>query len=195
MAGWNNPSMPWRELEGILSDRDVGSGRPHPAELDEARRPRIGVPAPGATTPYAELHAHSHYSFLDGASSPAELVNEARALGLEALALVDHDGLYGAVRFAEAAAEAGLPTVFGTEFTLGLDAPQNGIPDPDGSHLVALATGPAGYTALATALTDGYLTTDARGAPGEKGRPVFELERLAETAGGEWMVLSGCRKG
>lgn len=197
MAGWNNPAMPWRELEGILSDRDVGSssGRRHSAELDEARRPRVGVPAPGAATPYAELHAHSHYSFLDGASSPAELVNEARALGLEALALVDHDGLYGAVRFAEAAAEAGLPTVFGTEFTLGLEAPQNGIPDPDGSHLVALATGPAGYTALATALTDGYLTTDAHGVPGEKGRPVFELERLAETAGGEWLVLSGCRKG
>ncbi|MGC5077177.1 error-prone DNA polymerase [Agrococcus sp. DT81.2] len=194
--GWNNPRMPWRELEGILSDRDVGSSsRQHPAELDELRRPHVRVPAPGAATPYAELHAHSHYSFLDGASSPAELVNEARALGLEALALVDHDGLYGAVRFAEAAADAGLPTVFGTEFTLGLEAPQNGIPDPDGSHLVALATGPAGYTALATALTDGYLTTDAHGVPGEKGRPVFELERLAETAAGEWLVLSGCRKG
>ncbi|WP_347754402.1 error-prone DNA polymerase [Agrococcus sp. ProA11] len=195
MAGWNNPSMPWRELEGILSDRDVSAGKTAvAAELEEARRPRIRVPAPGATTPYAELHAHSHYSFLDGASSPAELVNEARRLGLEALALVDHDGLYGAVRFAEAAAEAELPTVFGTEFTLGLEAPQHGIPDPDGSHLVALATGPAGYTALATALTDGYLTSDMHG-PGEKGRPVFELEQLAETANGEWMVLSGCRKG
>ncbi|MEV7528170.1 error-prone DNA polymerase [Agrococcus sediminis] len=195
MAGWNNPAMPWRELEGILSDRDVGAGKvAHPAELDDARRERIRVPAPGAATPYAELHAHSHYSFLDGASSPAELVNEARRLGLEALALVDHDGLYGAVRFAEAAAEAGLPTVFGTEFTLGLEAPQQGVPDPDGSHLVALATGPAGYTALATALTDGYLATDLHG-PGEKGRPIFELERLAETARGEWLILSGCRKG
>ena len=194
--GWNNPAMPWSELEGILSDRDVGAGKAagRTDELDEARRPRIRVPAPGAATPYAELHAHSHYSFLDGASSPAELVNEARRLGLEALALVDHDGLYGAVRFAEAAAEAQLPTVFGTEFSLGLETPQNGIPDPDGSHLVALATGPAGYSALAAALTDGYLTTDSHG-PGEKGRPIFELERLAEAAGGEWLILSGCRKG
>ena len=195
MAGWNNPSMPWRELEGILSDRDVGAGKAAGAdELDDARRARIRVPAPGTATPYAELHAHSHYSFLDGASSPAELVNEARRLGLEALALVDHDGLYGAVRFAEAAAEASLPTVFGTEFSLGLETPQNGIPDPDGSHLVALATGPAGYSALASALTDGYLSTDLHG-PGEKGRPIFELERLAEAARGEWMILSGCRKG
>ncbi|GEK81616.1 error-prone DNA polymerase [Agrococcus baldri] len=190
--GWNNPAMPWRELEGILSDRDVGTK--HTTEPDDARRPRIRVPAAGAATPYAELHAHSHYSFLDGASSPAELVNEARRLGLEALALVDHDGLYGAVRFAEAAAEAQLPTVFGTEFSLGLATPQNGIPDPDGSHLVALATGPAGYSALASALTDGYLTTDLHG-PGEKGRPIFGLESLAEAARGEWLILSGCRKG
>ncbi|MCH1884424.1 error-prone DNA polymerase [Agrococcus sp. ARC_14] len=196
MAGWNNPAMPWRELEGILSDRDVGAGKTagHATELDEARRQRIRVPAPEQATPYAELHAHSHYSFLDGASSPAELVNEARRLGLEALALVDHDGLYGAVRFAEAAAEAQLPTVFGTEFTLGLETPQNGIPDPDGSHLIALATGPAGYSALASALTDGYLTSDIHG-PGEKGRPIFELDRLAEAAHGEWLILSGCRKG
>ncbi|WP_206448381.1 error-prone DNA polymerase [Agrococcus sp. KRD186] len=192
MAGWNNPAMPWRELEGILSDRDVGTK--HTTESDDARRARIRVPAAGAATPYAELHAHSHYSFLDGASSPAELVNEARRLGLEALALVDHDGLYGAVRFAEAAAEAQLPTVFGTEFTLGLETPQNGIPDPDGSHLVALATGPAGYSALASALTDGYLTSDIHG-PGEKGRPIFGLETLAEAARGEWLILSGCRKG
>ncbi len=193
--GWNNPSMPWRELEGILSDRDAGAGKAagH-AELDEARRPRVRVPARDAVVPYAELHAHSHYSFLDGASSPAELVNEARRLGLEALALVDHDGLYGAVRFAEAAAEAQLPTVFGTEFSLGLESPQQGIPDPDGSHLVALVAGPTGYAALASALTDGYLTSDIHG-PGEKGRPVFELERLAEAARGEWMILSGCRKG
>lgn len=190
--GWNNPAMPWGELEGILSDRDVGTK--HTTEPDDERRPRIRVPAAGATTPYAELHAHSHYSFLDGASSPAELVNEAKRLGLEALALVDHDGLYGAVRFAEAAAEAQLPTVFGTEFSLGLTTPQNGIPDPEGSHLLALATGPAGYAALAAALTEGYLATDLHG-PGEKGRPIFELEQLAEAARGEWMILTGCRKG
>ena len=52
--------------------------------------------------PYAELHAHSAFSFLDGASQPEHLVGEAAELGLEALALTDHDGLYGVVRFAEA---------------------------------------------------------------------------------------------
>src|SRR6185369_5067439 len=71
---------------------------------------------------YAELHCHSNFSFLDGASHPEELVEEAARLGLAALACTDHDGFYGVVRFAEAARPLGLPTVFGTELTLGLGA-------------------------------------------------------------------------
>ncbi|MFC4124845.1 error-prone DNA polymerase [Nocardia rhizosphaerae] len=77
---------------------------------------------PAATVPYAELHVHSAYSFLDGASQPEELVEEAVRLGLEALALTDHNGFYGTVRFAEAAREWGMPTVFGAELSLGTDA-------------------------------------------------------------------------
>ena len=56
-----------------------------------------------AAVPYAELHCHSNFSFLDGASHPEELVSETVRLGLEALALTDHEGVYGVVRFAEAA--------------------------------------------------------------------------------------------
>ena len=67
--------------------------------------------------PYAELHCHSNFSFLDGASHPEELAEEAARLDLVALALTDHDGLYGVVRFAEAARAVGLPTVF-AEITL-----------------------------------------------------------------------------
>src|SRR5919202_855420 len=70
---------------------------------------------------YAELHCHSNFSFLDGASHPEELVEEAVRLGLAALAITDHDGFYGVVRFAEAARAVGLPTVFGAELTLGLE--------------------------------------------------------------------------
>ncbi len=76
-----------------------------------------GGPGSGSV-PYAELHCHSNFSFLDGASHPEELVTEAARLGLEALALTDHNGFYGIVRFAEAARELGLPTIFGTELTL-----------------------------------------------------------------------------
>src|SRR5471030_248242 len=83
---------------------------------------------------YAELHAHSGFSFLDGSSDPEELVAEAHRLGLAALALTDHHGFYGVVRFAEAARVCGLPTVFGTELTIGLTAPQNGVADPEGER-------------------------------------------------------------
>ena len=77
---------------------------------------------------YAELHCHSHFSFLDGASAPDDLVARAVELGLAGLAITDHQGLYGAVRFAGAAEAAGLHAVIGIEIEL-LDA---AAPDPDG---------------------------------------------------------------
>ncbi|MGH9304940.1 MAG: PHP domain-containing protein, partial [Acidimicrobiales bacterium] len=67
---------------------------------------------------YAELHCHSSFSFLDGASHPEELVSAAKELGLEAIALTDHDGLYGVVRFFEAARELSVPVVYGAELSL-----------------------------------------------------------------------------
>jgi error-prone DNA polymerase len=68
------------------------------------------------------------------------LVEEAARLGLDAIALTDHDGMYGVVRFAEAARELGVRTVFGAELSLGLSGPQNGIPDPEGQHLCRVIT-------------------------------------------------------
>ena len=141
------------------------------------------------TEAYAELHAHSGFSFLDGSSDPEELVAEADRLGLAALALTDHHGFYGVVRFAEAARACGLPTVFGTEVTLAPASPRTGEADPTGAHLVVLARDPDGYARLSTVLADAHL------AGGEKGRPVFTLDALARAAGGHWLVLSGCRKG
>jgi DNA polymerase III alpha subunit len=76
--------------------------------------------------PFAELHCHSSFSFLDGASEAYDLVEEALALGLSALAVTDHQGLYGAVRFTTAAREAGLHPVVGIEVEL-LDP---AVPDP-----------------------------------------------------------------
>ena len=141
------------------------------------------------TERYAELHAHSGFSFLDGASDPEELVAEAHRLGLDALALTDHHGFYGVVRFAEAARAVGLPTVFGTEVTLAPASPRTGEPDPTGAHLLVLARDPVGYARLSTVLADAHL------AGGEKGKPVFTLDALARAAAGHWLVLSGCRKG
>ncbi|HYT27256.1 MAG TPA: PHP domain-containing protein, partial [Actinomycetota bacterium] len=161
----------------------------------ENPRPRLaprGARAPRGVR-YAELHCHSNFSFLDGASHPEELAEEAARLGLEALALTDHDGMYGAVRFAEAARAVGLPTVLGAELTLGLPPDAGGRghrnrPDPAGEHLVVLARGPAGYARLCRAVSAAQLA-------GSKGAPRIDLARLAGLHGGHWLVLTGCRKG
>ncbi len=138
----------------------------------------------GGETPYAELHCHSNFSFLDGASHPEELVEEAARVGLETLALTDHDGVYGVVRFAEAARSAGLPTVFGAEVTLGLTRAQAGVADPEGTHLVVLARSPAGYARLCKALTAAHLLGR------EKGRPLLGLDLLAAVGAGAEPDLS-----
>jgi error-prone DNA polymerase len=151
--------------------------------------------------PYAELHCHSNASFLDGGSHPEELAEEAARLRLEALAITDHDGMYGIVRFAEAARALGLPTVFGAELTLVPGRPQRatdrrpadgvgrtGSPDPGGEHLVVLARGAEGYGRLCRAISEAQMA-------GAKGAPVGDLGRLAGLHGGQWVVLTGCRKG
>jgi error-prone DNA polymerase len=140
--------------------------------------------------PYAELHAHSNFSFLDGASAPEKMLEEAALLGLHSLAITDHDGFYGVVRMAEAAeAYPGIGTVFGAELSLGLRTPQNGVADPEGGHLLVLARKEEGYHRLAGALTAAQL------AGSEKGRPLYDLGTLAGQADGHWAILSGCRKG
>src|SRR6187397_1946099 len=78
---------------------------------------------------YVELHAHSAYSFLDGASQPEELAARAAELGYEALALTDHDGVYGSLEFAHAAKAFGVRPITGAEVTL-LPAPAPAKPAP-----------------------------------------------------------------
>jgi len=195
VGGFNNPDMTWAQLERALSDRHPRPIGPKPNYDNAAasrHRPAYEPPAVRRRTgavPYAELHCHSNFSFLDGASHPEELVEEAVRLGLDALALTDHDGMYGVVRFAEAAKVLGVPTVFGAELTLGLTRPQNGIPDPEGRHLVVLARDPEGYARLCRAITSAQM------ASGEKGAPRFQLDDLAGIHAGHWQVLTGCRKG
>jgi error-prone DNA polymerase len=225
-VGWNNPIIPWRELERRLSGRPepaIGEPElPYPDEPHPRRghgqhppgdggdspawsRKRTAYEPPAITSktsvavPYAELHAHSSFSFLDGSSDPEQLVEEAVSLGIEALALTDHDGMYGVARFAEAAEAFGLPTVFGAELNLDIPMPATqaersiaarvGVEDPPGSHLLVLARNPDGYASLCRAISQAQL----RG--GAKGRPVYDLGELAELSNDNWLILTGCRKG
>ena len=208
--GFDNPVIPWRELERRLSDRtgtplwSNGSRRSDRASSNGAGVVRSlsghqagrgsGLPR----VPYAELHARSRFSFMDGSSNPEDLVAEAVRLELNALAITDRDGFYGVVRFAEAAEEAGLPTVFGAELTLGLPgSPRRSasagpaVRREQGRSVVVLARDPAGYAALGTLISEAHMA-------GRKGEPRLSTEMFLEAAAAHrdrWAILTGAHDG
>src|SRR5437762_410727 len=114
------------------------------------------------TSGYAELHCHTNFSFLEGASHPEEIAARAEELGLRAVAVTDHDGLYGSVRFGRAARERGLAAIVGAEVTLADDDPL-----APGAHLTLLVEDAAGYANLCRLLSRAQLA-------GRKGAPLAE---------------------
>ena len=123
---------------------------------------------------YAELHAHSCYSFLDGASQPIEVAERAAELGYDAFALTDHDSLCGSMEFARAARDAGLRPITGCELTL-----------TDGSHVTLLAEDERGYRNLCRLVTLAHAD--------DRRTPAATLEQLAAHAKG-LHCLSGCAR-
>jgi error-prone DNA polymerase len=147
-----------------------------------------------AAARYAELHCRSNFSFLEGASHPEELVARAVELGLEAVALTDRDGLYGAVRFAKAAKPTPLGAIAGAELTLevpDLRPKRRSAPTPEESarfpRLVLLAEDERGYANVARAISNAQLRGKKRDA----------RSRLADFDGKSdgVIVLSGSRQG
>jgi error-prone DNA polymerase len=156
--GWDSSRLPWREFERRLSwgksGGDGGDGRDgpgatvrrlpvrrpgrparpgRPGETERPARPGRGRQPAGPA--WAELHCHSSYSFLDGASSPEDLVAEAAA------------------------------TVFGAELSLDLPGGQGGVPDPVGQHLLVLARDPDGYRRLCRVISAAQLRGGEKGRP------------------------------
>ncbi|MFW0784360.1 error-prone DNA polymerase [Gordonia sp. CPCC 206044] len=203
--GWDQGPPTWSEMERVLSGRAPDGGRPgetfgpgdnsgdgndSPAWSRKRGSYRAeGIRRGRSTVAFAELHAHSSYSFLDGASMPEEMVEEAQRLDLRALALTDHDGFYGIVRFAEAAREFAMPTVFGAELSLEPDVTRTGVPDPPGEHLLVLARDGEGYRRLSRTIADAHMIA------GEKGLLRYDRDALPDLARGHWLILTGCRKG
>jgi error-prone DNA polymerase len=143
--------------------------------------------------PYVELHCHSAYSFLDGASHPAELAGAAAEQGHSALALTDHDGLHGAMEMAQALKPLGVRPITGAEVTLD-----------DGTHLTLLCETREGYTNLCRLLTashwhtrrwarEGWTEAGGRQDPLD-GEPHISLDDLEPLATG-LVCLSGCARG
>lgn len=143
---WNSGvPLSWRDLEQVLSGN-------YPSEL-----PALAPGGRGgennsvryySSQPFAELHAASSYNFLRGAASPTEMVHAAITCGLSGLALLDRDGFYGTVEFAQAAAGTGLATVFGAELSLP-EAP-----------LAVLCKEPQGYQRLSQVIAAARMAGD-----------------------------------
>ncbi|MDO5050042.1 MAG: error-prone DNA polymerase [Actinomycetaceae bacterium] len=130
------------------------------------------------SVPYAELHAHSAFSFLHGANLPEVLVQKAAKLGLDAIAVLDYDGMYSAVQTNVAAREEGIATVQGTEFRLR-----------GRTHLPILANNVDGYHELCEAISEFQLEKR------EKTETIVDAGHLAKFYRGNWTVLTGTRSG
>src|SRR5215211_5640932 len=145
---------------------------------------------------YVELHCHSAYSFLDGASHPVELAGAAAEQGHAALAVTDHDGLHGAMEAAQAMKPLGVRPITGAELTLD-----------DGCHLTLLCESRVGYSNLCRLITrahertrrwvrEGWDEPDENRRPRQDpidGEPAVSLEDVERHAGG-LVCLSGCAR-
>ncbi|MCA1644274.1 MAG: error-prone DNA polymerase [Chloroflexi bacterium] len=143
----------------------------------------------------AELHLHTCYSFLDGASLPEEIALQASTLGYRALAITDHDGLYGAMEFAQACAAADIQPITGVELTLS-----HGLLDESGGpvHLTLLAEDEQGYANLCRLITEAHRNTrswepGATHIPADDPRPASLDPAHFEGLTDGLIVLSGCR--
>jgi error-prone DNA polymerase len=149
---------------------------------DESRERKPPAKTTRALSGYVELHAHSAYSFLDGASLPEELVARAAELGYDALALTDHDGVYGSLEFAHAAKHFGVRPITGAEVTL-----------EGGRHVTLLCESRAGYTNLCRILTDTHAGTRVEGRERELLPAETTLDVVEQHAEG-LVALSGCAR-
>src|SRR4051794_25596606 len=134
---------------------------------------------------YVELHCHSAFSFLDGASAPDELVAAALERGHGALALTDHDTVSGSMEFAQSASALGLKAIHGAEVTV---RGERGGPE---RHLTLLVRDARGWRSLCRLLTHAHAHTREPGKAGFARDPSVTLEDVVDHAEG-LVCLSGC---
>src|SRR3989441_405702 len=153
--------------------------------MRRAERPLTEIPHSEFCIPhclmYIELHCHSAFSFLDGASLPEQLALTASQLGYPALALTDHHGLYGSMAFAQEAKQLGLQAITGADLTL-----------LDGSYVTLLAETPEGYANLCRLMTEAHLGREDRRDPRLEVASLeapHDARRLARRASCEQRVL------
>jgi len=157
------------------------------------------------TPPYVELHCHSAYSFLDGASLPGELAQRAGELGHVALALTDHNSVSGSMELAQMACDCGIRAIHGAEIDVALahagtspgecvggGAGERPACDPPHTrHLTLLVRDERGWSNLCRIITLAHAHTRAGSARRERGEPWVDLEGVLDHAEG-LVCLTGC---
>ncbi|MCW3035098.1 MAG: polymerase alpha subunit, partial [Actinobacteria bacterium] len=138
--------------------------------------------APGPVDQFVHLHVHSNYSLREGAARVEDLAARAAEMGMEALALTDHDGMYGAVRFSQACRHVGVRPILGAELEWG-----------EGYHAVLLAKDARGWSNLCHLVTEMHLDERAQSLPPGR-RPRTSFEAIARRSEG-LVALSGCLRG
>ena len=134
---------------------------------------------------FTHLHSHTEYSLLDGLSRIGPMVQRARELGMEALAITDHGGLYGAIEFYTECKEAGIKPIIGLETYLAPESRHSRTPgDKSPYHLLLLARDTEGYHNLLQLSSKAHLE-------GFYYKPRVDREILREHSGG-LIALSGC---
>ncbi|MDA1258099.1 MAG: DNA polymerase III subunit alpha, partial [Chloroflexi bacterium] len=190
VEGTPSPADTDREGENIAdASASVGARLAPPGDIAGGKGegpPDDAILTPRRPPPYAELHCHSNYSFKEGASHTSELLIEAQALGMSALAITDHDNLCGVMEFAQAAKGVGIKPIIGVEVSLA-----------SGHHLTLLAENAEGYRNISLLTTRAHMDPPER--PGTRNgsgvvQPALDPALLAQHASGV-ICLSGCRHG
>ncbi len=147
------------------------------------------------STPYVELHCHSAYSFLDGASLPQELAQRAGELGYAALALTDHNSVCGSMELAQSAPEYGVKAIHGAEIDVsGIEHAGTDAGEPPSSrHLTLLVRNEQGWRNLSRIVTHAHAHTRERSSRRTLGQAGVELQVVLEHAEG-LVCLTGCAR-
>ena len=150
-TGYTRPNWESRVYEGWISGGRSLVRHADAADFDIPDHERREAGDGGTVIPYAELHCHTNYSFKEGASEGWDLLVRAHSLGIQALAITDHDNLCGAMEFAQSAKAVGIKAIIGAEATLSTPS-SSGM---GGHHITLLVRNATGYSNLCQLLTKG----------------------------------------
>ncbi len=133
--------------------------------------------------PFAHLHWHSTFSFLEAIGKPNKILAKAKELGMDAIAITDYNGMYGIIKFYQTAKDEGIKPIIGVELGFVLDI-NSAIPANQIGNIVLLAKNKEGYANLME------LTSFAN-KDGIAGKPKIDITTLTKFGAGVICIMGG----